>query len=72
MQTTGIFIEHNAKGVPTFARIDLKKYGEKLKEFFSNKGISVDKSPCDPEFVKKIKSQERLPSVKIKTEDLWK
>jgi len=72
MQTAGIFIEHNTKGVPTFARIDLKKYGVELKDFFSKKGISVEKSSYNPEFVKKIKSQEGLPSVKIKTEDLWK
>ena len=72
MQTAGIFIEHNAKGVPTFARIDLKKYGTDLREFFSERGISVEKSLYNPEFVRKIKSQEGLPSVKIKTEDLWK
>ena len=42
MQTKGIFIEHNAKGVPTFARIDLKKYGTELKEFLSAKGISFE------------------------------
>ncbi|MCL2649962.1 MAG: hypothetical protein FWD60_02910 [Candidatus Azobacteroides sp.] len=72
MQATGIFIEHNANGTPTFARIDLNKYGSELKEFFSAKGISVEKSCYNPNFVKKIKSQEGLPSVKIKTEDLWK
>lgn len=38
-QTTGIYIEHNAKGVPTFARIDLRKYGMELKDFFASKGI---------------------------------
>ena len=72
MQTAGIFIEHNANGIPTFARIDLRKYGADLKGFFSEKGISVEQSRYNPEFVKKIKSQEGLPSVKIKTEDLWK
>jgi hypothetical protein len=39
VQTAGIIIEHNAKGIPTFARIDLKKYGVELKDFFSSKGI---------------------------------
>ena len=72
MQTTGITIEYNAKGTPAFARIDLKKYGAELKDFLSAKGISIEKSSYNPEFVKKIKSQEGLPSVKIKTEDLWK
>jgi len=42
MQTTGIYIEQNAKGIPTFARIDLKKYGTELKEFFSQKGIAFE------------------------------
>jgi hypothetical protein len=39
MKAAGIYIEHNAKGIPTFARIDLKKYGVELKDFFSSKGI---------------------------------
>jgi len=76
MQTTGIFIEHNANGIPTFARIDLSKYGAELKDFFSAKGISVEKSPYNPEFVAKIKqSQEQIRNGEcqiIKTEDLWK
>jgi hypothetical protein len=76
MQTTGIFIEHNAKGVPTFARIDLKKYGTELKEFFSTKGISVEESRYNPEFVAKIKkSKEQIRNGEyriINTEDLWK
>ena len=38
MQTTGIYIEHNANGIPTFARIDLNKYGAELKEFFTMSG----------------------------------
>jgi len=65
MQTTGIFIEHNAKGVPTFARIDLKKYGAELKEFFSEKGIMVEESPYDPELVAKIRRAEKQESKKI-------
>jgi len=72
MQTPGIIIEHNANGAPAFARIDLTKYGAELKDFFSAKGVTVDQSSYNPEFVKKIKSQEGMPSVKIKTEDIWK
>jgi len=72
MQAAGIFIEYNANGTPTFAHIDLNKYGAELKEFFSKKGVSVEQSHYNPEFVKKIKSQESLPSVKIKTADIWK
>jgi len=76
MQTTGIFIEHNTNGTPTFARIDLNKYGAELKEFFSTKGISVEKSTYNPEFVAKIKqSKKQIQNGEyqiIKTEDLWK
>ena len=65
MQTAGIFIEHNAKGVPTFARIDLKKYGAELKGFFFEKGISVEESLYDPELIAKIRRAEKQESKKI-------
>jgi hypothetical protein len=72
MQSTGIYIEHNAKGAPIYARIDLKKYGEKLKDFFSAEGISVEESLYDPEFVAKIRRAEKQPSVKVDIDNLWK
>ena len=72
METTGITLEYNAKGIPTFAHIDLKKYGEKLKDFFSSEGVSVEKQLYNPDFVNKIKSQENMPGVKIKAADIWK
>ena len=65
LNAAGIFIEHNAKGVPTFARIDLMKYGTELKEFFSTKGISVEESLYDPELVAKIRRAEKQESKKI-------
>ena len=65
MQTTGIFIEHNAKGVPAFARIDLNKYGAELKEFFSAKGISVEEPLYNPELVAKIRRAEKQKSKKL-------
>ena len=65
MQTAGIFIEHNAQGVPTFARIDLKKYGTDLREFFSAKGISVEESYNDPLLVAKIRRAEKQESKKL-------
>ncbi|MDR0836457.1 MAG: hypothetical protein LBN11_07770 [Tannerella sp.] len=40
-QTAGIYIEHNTKGTPTFARIDLKKYGSELRDFFFSQGIEI-------------------------------
>ena len=71
-QAAGIYVEHNAKGIPTFVRIDLKKYGGELKEFFSTKGITVEKSTYDPKFVKMIKDQEKMQGVKMKASDIWK
>jgi hypothetical protein len=62
-QTAGIYIEHNEKGIPVFARIDLKKYGSELREFFSTKGIEVVESPYNPEFVAKIKKAEQSSTV---------
>ncbi|MDR0685963.1 MAG: hypothetical protein LBF79_00670 [Dysgonamonadaceae bacterium] len=64
MRSTGIYIETDRDGVPTFARIDLRKYGEKLKDFFSAEGVSVDKL-YDPDFIAKIRRAEKQPSKKI-------
>ena len=75
MSTTGITIKHNAEGIPTFAHIDLRKYGEELKNFFITKGISVE-SPYNQEFVKKInRSEQQIKEGKFHTLDLdnlWK
>ena len=70
-QAIGITIEHNARGIPMLAHIDLKKYGNELKDFFTSKGISVEEPLYNPEFVKKIKSQENMPGVKIKASEIW-
>jgi len=72
MNSSGITIEHNTKGIPTFARIDLKKYGNELKDFFASKGVFVDESPYKPDFVAKIKRAEKQPSVTIDIDNLWK
>jgi len=70
--TGGIIIEHYAKGTPTSAHIDFKKYGDKLKDFFASEGVSIEKSPYNPEYAEKIKSQKGLPGVKIKVSEIWK
>ena len=70
--TLGITIERNALGVPHYAHIDLFKYGAELKDFFAAKGIEVEKSPYDPEFVAKIRRAEKQPSVKVDIDNLWK
>jgi hypothetical protein len=71
-QTTGITIERNANGVPSYAHIDIRRYGDQLKDFFSSNGVKIEESPYNPEFVAKIKSQEGMPGVKIKASDIWK
>ena len=69
--TSGIIIERNALGIPNYVRIDLSKYGTELKDFFASKGIDVEKSPYNPEFVAKIRRAEKQPSVKVDIDSLW-
>jgi hypothetical protein len=69
MKTAGITIERNTRGEPTFARIDLKRHGDKLKDFFASNHIELEESPYDPEFVAKIRRAEKQES---KTVDLKK
>jgi hypothetical protein len=76
MKTAGITIERNARGIPTFAHIDLKRHGDKLKDFFAANQVELEESSYDPEFVAKIRrSEKQIAAGKckvIKTEDLWK
>ena len=72
MNTSGIIIDHNKKGDPIFAHIDLRQYGEELRDFFVSKGVSVEKSPYNSEFVAKIRRAEKQPSVKVDVDHLWK
>jgi hypothetical protein len=70
--TSGITIERNALGIPHYARIDLFKYGAELKDFFASKGVEVEKTSYNPEFVAKIRKAEKQPSVKVDIDNLWK
>jgi hypothetical protein len=73
---SGIVIERNLQGTPIFAHIDLRKYGNELKDFLSSKGVTTEESPYNPEFVAKIRrSKQQIANGQykiIKTEDLWK
>ena len=71
MDQTGIKIKYNTQGMPAFAFIDLRKYGEELKDFLHSKGFTIEKPLYDPEFVEKIKSQEDKPGIKIKASEIW-
>ncbi|MDR1653044.1 MAG: hypothetical protein LBS01_05245 [Prevotellaceae bacterium] len=48
MKAKGITIERDSKGVPAFVRIDLRRYGEELKDFFINKEISLSDKTKNP------------------------
>ncbi|MDR2679639.1 MAG: hypothetical protein LBC47_02375 [Tannerella sp.] len=64
-QVAGIFIEHNAQGIPTYARIDLRKYGKDLMSFFKEKGVEIKEKAIEEEEVKfSKKMQESLAQAK--------
>jgi hypothetical protein len=65
MQTAGITIERNDRGEPVYARIDLKKYGDKLKDFFASNQVKLENTPYDPGFVAKIRRAEKQESKAI-------
>jgi hypothetical protein len=61
---TGIIIDKDDAGVPAVAHIDLKKYGNELRDFFASKGIIVEeKEPNFPEF--EIKKSEEYTDTEI-------
>ena len=76
MLTTGIQIQKDTKGVARYAKIDLRKYGEKLRPFFEEIGIDAQLSPYNEEFVAKIKQSEKEfaegKGISIDIDDLWK
>jgi hypothetical protein len=77
---TGVKYEKDTRGRARYVRIDLEKYSTKdsvqelLDEIFAHRNADgqAEESPYNPEYVKMIKEQEKLPGVKIKIEDLWK
>ncbi|MDR0613700.1 MAG: hypothetical protein LBG45_09565 [Dysgonamonadaceae bacterium] len=75
-QATGILIERNAQGIPSFARIDLKKYGDKLMPFFKDIGMEQEVSPYSKKYVQMInQAEENIKAGKGKKIDiagLWK
>jgi hypothetical protein len=75
-QTSGITIERSSQGIPIFARIDLKKYGEKLMPFFKEVGAVNEISPYNKEYIKMINQAEKDIEVgkgkRLSITDLWK
>ena len=70
----GITADRTSSGVATIIRLDVRKYADNihLKNFLKEVGFEVEKSLYNKKFVEKIKSQEDMSAVKIKTEDIWK
>lgn len=72
----GITIEKDSKGKAKYMRIDLRKYGQRLREFIKEVGLEDEISPYDPKFVAKIKQGEKEiaegKTHKINLDDLWK
>ncbi|MDR3262204.1 MAG: hypothetical protein LBT78_10290 [Tannerella sp.] len=52
-QTTGIVVERDLKGKPTFVHTDLRKYGELLFNFFTSQGVEIEQLPYSKKFVDK-------------------
>ncbi|MDR2041038.1 MAG: hypothetical protein LBP98_01815 [Tannerella sp.] len=73
MKTAGITFKRNTCGVPALVGIDLKRHGDKLKDFFASGQVELDESPYYPEFVAKIRrSEEQIAVGKfkvVKTDD---
>jgi hypothetical protein len=67
MSVTGIYIEHNAKGIPVFARIDLSKYGNQLKDFFASNGIAIENVPYNVPNAETLEALNEAHSRKLKT-----
>jgi len=74
-QTTGIIIEHDLKGEPVFAHIDLRKYGEMLSDIFTSQGVEIEQSPYGKKFTAKIvkskEEHERGENTIIDPDNFW-
>jgi hypothetical protein len=72
----GITIEKDVRGNARYARIDLKKYGNLLSNFFKEVGIENEISYYDPKFVAKIRKSEKEfaegKGVTVDIHNLWK
>ncbi|GHT10653.1 hypothetical protein FACS189426_11260 [Bacteroidia bacterium] len=63
--TTGITIERNNLGKPTYIKINYKRYGALFQSFLFEKGIDLDNDVPNPETAKAIK--EALNYKKLKS-----
>jgi hypothetical protein len=62
-QVSGITIEQNYRGTPTFIKFDYKKYGELLQSFFIKHDIELPHVPNE----QTLKAMKEAKSKKLKT-----
>ena len=67
----GIQIEKDSKGVPAYARIDLKKHGEALKPFLDEVGAN-EKDEFDIAFENGLSPEEFKSEMKIFIHEMFK
>jgi len=67
----GVTAEKDWRGNIIGASVNFKRCSDEIKAFFLGLGITIEKSPYDPKFVKKIKDQENMPGKKITVSELW-
>ena len=69
---TGITIEHSVNGEPTFARIDLRKYGKQLAAFFASNNVKIeDKKELSAKLKESIAQAERGDVKKMDMNNIW-
>ena len=70
-KVAGIEIEKDSKGLPAYARINLKKHGEALKPFLNGIG-AIEKTPFEIAFEKGLSGSELKERLHNHFEKLFK
>ncbi|MEI6753701.1 MAG: hypothetical protein WCK78_11090 [Paludibacter sp.] len=68
----GITIEKDLRGHARYARIDLRKYGEDLRNFFQEKGVSIDEVKFTTKMKRSIKEAKTGQTKEGNINDFWK
>jgi hypothetical protein len=68
----GITIEKDTRGKARYARIDLRKFGKDLQEFFDNKGITIDEVKFTTKMKRSINEAKTGQTKEGNINDFWK
>jgi hypothetical protein len=68
----GIIIEKDTRGKARYARIDLRKFGKDLQEFFDNKGITIDEVKFTTKMKRSINEAKTGQTKEGNINDFWK